>query len=245
MRIATAQFSARPGDITANVATMAAFVREAAASDARLTVFAELTVTGYELELLTASPGLWMSGPDDPRLTPVRAACRETGTAAVVNCASAGRLMTFVYGPEGSPLTTYAKRHLFEGERKLFEAGSAPGRFTLDGTRIALATCYDNHFPALAAEAVADGCGLWLASSLYGVGGGEEERSTLYPALARDFGLPVVLANHAGPAGPWTGCGRSAVWGAGGGLLAEAPAERPGLALADVPLVLSPLSPLP
>ncbi|MFJ2741157.1 carbon-nitrogen hydrolase family protein [Streptomyces sp. NPDC087440] len=236
MRLASAQFSALPGDVTANVATMAAFVREAAASGARLTVFAELAVTGYELDLLAASPELWMSGPEDPRLSPVREACRETGTVAVVNCAAQGRLVSFVYGADGSPVTTYAKRRLFEGEREVFAAGSAPGRFTLDGVRIALATCFDNHFPELAEEAAGDGCGLWLASSLYGVGGGEEERSTVYPGLARDFGLPVVLANHVGPAGAWTGCGRSAVWGAGGGLLAEAPADVPGLAVADVPV---------
>ncbi|CAM5368280.1 hydrolase [Streptomyces spiroverticillatus] len=237
MRIASAQFSALPGDVTANVATMASFVREAAASGARLTVFAELTVTGYELGLLTASPELWMSGPDDPRLTPVREACRQTGTAAVVNCASQGRLVSFVYGTDGSPVTTYAKRRLFEGEREVFEAGTAPGRFILDGVRIALATCFDNHFPELAEEAVADGCGLWLASSLYGVGGGEEERATVYPGLAKGFGFPVVLANHVGPAGAWTGCGRSAVWDADGGVLAEAPADGPGLAVADVPVI--------
>ncbi len=237
MRTATAQFSALPGDVAANVTTMSSFVREAATSGARLTVFAELAVSGYELGLLAAAPGLWMSGPDDPRLDPVRAACRETGTVAVVNCASRGRLVTFVYGADGAPLTTYAKRRLFEGEREVFAAGTAPGRCTLDGVRIALATCFDNHFPELAREAVEDGCELWLASSLYGTGSGEEERAAVHPGLARDFGLPVVLANHVGPAGAWTGCGRSAVWGAGGELLAEAPADAPGLAVADVPVL--------
>ncbi|MEW1721283.1 hypothetical protein [Streptomyces sp. NPDC093109] len=41
-------------------------------------------------------------------------------------------------------------------------------------------------------------------------------------ALAGELVTTYRKHNHAGPAGPWTGCGRSAVWAPGGGLLAEA-----------------------
>lgn len=45
----------------------------------------------------------------------------------------------------------------------------------------------------------------------------------------------VVLANHVGAAGPWTGCGGSAVWAPDGTLLAEADEHTPSIAVADVP----------
>ncbi|GAA3103811.1 hypothetical protein GCM10020254_57020 [Streptomyces goshikiensis] len=56
----------------------------------------------------------------------------------------------------------------------------------------------------------------------------------MYPGIAREQGLYVVLANHVGPAGPWTGCGRAAVWAPGGAPLAEADDRTPSVVTADV-----------
>ncbi|WP_433547816.1 carbon-nitrogen hydrolase family protein [Streptomyces sp. CA-294286] len=234
MRLAVCQFTSRPLDTAGNLATMSQCLRDAGAAGARVVVFAELAVSGYELEALAADPGLWMTGPQDARLRPVRDACRDAGAAAVVNCAAQGRLMTYVYGPDGDLLTVYAKQHLHAGEDEVFAAGGEDGRFELDGVRFALATCFDNHFPDLAARAAADNCRAYLASSLYGTGGGERELSTVYPALAQDHGLYVAVANHVGRAGPYDGCGRSAVWGPDGVLLGEAPPGTPGIACGDV-----------
>ncbi|OII62222.1 carbon-nitrogen hydrolase family protein [Streptomyces sp. CC53] len=240
MIVAAAQFSSVPGDVDGNARTMAGLVREAAG--ARVVVFPELALTGYEPELIARDPGLRLAD-GDPRLDPVREACRESGAAAVVNTAAPGRqggprpaLTSYVIGPDGATLARYDKQHLHDAERGVFEAGTGDGRFTLDGHRFALATCFDNHFPELGGRAAADGCRVYLASSLYGTGNGVLERAAVYPALARDHGLFVVLANHVGPAGPWTGCGRSAVWGTDGTLLAEADGVRPGVVSTRLPL---------
>ncbi|WP_308296210.1 carbon-nitrogen hydrolase family protein [Streptomyces sp. ISL-96] len=53
MLVAAAQFTSEPGSVDANARRMAAYVRKAAGRGARVTVFAELALTGYELELLT------------------------------------------------------------------------------------------------------------------------------------------------------------------------------------------------
>ncbi|MCQ0022594.1 carbon-nitrogen hydrolase family protein [Streptomyces somaliensis DSM 40738] len=238
MIVSAAQFTAVPGDVGANVRTVAEMVR--ASAGARVVVFAELALTGYEPGLIAADPGLWLTA-DDPRLDPVREACRAAGAAAVVNGPAPGRerghrpyLTSYVIGPDGTTLARYDKQHLYEAEREVFAAGTADGRFTLDGHRFALATCFDSHFPGLGERAAADGCRVYLASSLYGTGDGVRERAAVYPAVARRSGLYVVLANHVGAAGPWTGCGRSAVWGPDGGLLAEADPVEPGLVRAAV-----------
>ncbi|MCH0540681.1 carbon-nitrogen hydrolase family protein [Streptomyces sp. MUM 203J] len=245
MIVAAAQFSCTPGDIAANVRTMAGLVR--AADGARLVVFPELALTGYELELVAHDPGLQV-GESDPRLDAVREACRTAGAAAVVNGAAPPArsdarlpgLTSYVIGPDGSTLARYDKQHLHGAEREVFTAGEGDGRFTLDGHRFALATCFDNHFPELGGRAAEDGCAVYLASALYGTGDGVRERAETYPAIARDNGLYVVLANHVGPAGPWTGCGRSAVWGPDGMPLAEADAAAPGLVRAELPLQARP-----
>ncbi|MGW7412973.1 carbon-nitrogen hydrolase family protein [Streptomyces sp. NPDC054863] len=234
MRIAVSQLTSRPADVAGNAAALADLVREAGAAGAQIAVFPELAVPGYELASLAADPTLW-TAPDDPRLDPVRDACRAAGTAAVVNCAADGLLMSHVYGPGGELLARYAKQHLHTGEDEVFRAGTTDGRFELDGVRFALATCFDNHFPEIAERAAADNCTVYLASSLYGRGNGEREIAAVYPALAKDFGLYVALANHVGQAGPYDTCGRSAVWGPDGALLAQADGRTPGLTLADVP----------
>lgn len=235
MKIATAQLTCVPADIPANVRQMVALAGEARRHGAELVVFPELAPTGYELDALSADAGLWLN-PDDPRLD----AIRECGTATVINCAVAvagenrPAIETLVYGADGELLTAYRKQHLYEQEQNLFAAGRHDGRFELGGLRFALATCYDNHFPELTGRSAADGCQVHLASSLYGTGGGVEERARVYPGIAKESNLYVLLSNHVGPAGAWTGCGRSALWAPGGGLLAEADADTAMVVTAEI-----------
>ncbi|MGK5728501.1 carbon-nitrogen hydrolase family protein [Streptomyces sp. URMC 124] len=241
MIIAAAQFTARPCDIEANAARMAAFVTEAGERGAALVVFAELAATGYELEAITGGDGRLVMDPDDPRLSPVREACRAAGVAAVVNCpgrsAAGTTISSYVYGPDGALLTRYDKVHVTDTERAAgFAAGTAEGRFTLHGVRFGLVICYDAHFPDCAVRAAADGCEVLLAGSLYGRGGGAQERVEIFPELARAGGLHVLLANHCGPSGPYDACGLSAVWAPDGTVLAEGSATEAQLVPAELPL---------
>ncbi|MBO0656845.1 carbon-nitrogen hydrolase family protein [Streptomyces triculaminicus] len=239
MIIATAQFPTRPLGIAANVEAMASLVAEAGGRGAALVVFAELAVTGYELEAIAADPGRLTMAPDDARLAPLREACRAAGVAAVVNCAGllpdGPAISSFVYGPDGAPLTRYDKVHPTPDELAAgFAAGTADGRFALNGVSFGLAICYDAHFPDVAARAAADGCRVLLASSLYGRGPGQAERREIFPALAKDHGLHVLLANHVGPCGPYDTCGGSGVWGPDGSAVAEGPEEGAALVTAEV-----------
>ncbi|MDH2388726.1 carbon-nitrogen hydrolase family protein [Streptomyces sp. HNM0663] len=234
MKIATVQFTCVPADVSANVKQMVALIAEARVQGAELVVFPELALTGYELEAVLARRDLWVRA-DDLRLD----AIRTGGVASVVNCAAVTdgerpAIETLVFGADGELITTYRKQHLFEHEQGVFAAGQHDGRFELGGLRFALATCFDNHFTELASRGAADGCQVHLSSSLYGTGGGVEELATVYPGIAKDFDLHVVVANHVGPAGAWTGCGRSALWAPGGVLLAEADADRPMVVTAEV-----------
>ncbi|MGW0391673.1 carbon-nitrogen hydrolase family protein [Streptomyces sp. NPDC003042] len=236
MKIAAAQFTCVPADVAANTAQAAALAARAREQGAGLVVFPEFTLTGYELEALAADPSLWIDDAEDPRLDRLRAA----GTAVALNVALRAdgplpAIATLVYDADGAHVTTYAKQHLYRHERGAFAPGGTDGRFTLGGIRFSLGVCYDNHFPDLTGRAAADGCRVHLASSLYGTGDGITERATVYPGIAKEHGLYVVLANHVGPAGPWTGCGGSAVWAPGGVLLAEADHLGAAVVTVEVP----------
>ncbi|BAW09019.1 carbon-nitrogen hydrolase family protein [Nocardia seriolae] len=233
MRIAAAQLTCVPGDIAANVKQAVELARQARAEGAELVVFPELTLTGYELETVAGDPGLLVAA-DDARLEPLR----DAGIATVINGAAPGArgpaIATYVYAGAGELICTYVKQHLFEQESAVFAAGDRDGRFSLGGLRFSLATCFDNHFPDLIGRAAADGCDVHLASSLYGTGGGVRERATIYPGIARDTKMFVVLANHVGRAGTWVGCGGSAVWRPGGDLLVEGDSHSTGVVTALV-----------
>ncbi|MER6097382.1 carbon-nitrogen hydrolase family protein [Streptomyces sp. NPDC001728] len=236
MIVAATQFAPVAGDIEANARTIAGLVRAAGAEGARVVVFAELSLTGYEPSLVRDTPALVLDE-DDPRLAPVREACRATGAAAVVNGpvrtgGSRPGITTLVIGPDGSLLTRYDKQHLYGVEAEAFEPGAADGRFALDGVRFALATCYDNRFPELAERAAADGCGVYLASSVLGADNDSFER--VYPVRARDFGLYVVLGNALGANEECVGVGAAGAWGPDGERIADAGGTEPGFALAEV-----------
>ncbi|WP_426403518.1 carbon-nitrogen hydrolase family protein [Streptomyces sp. R-07] len=236
MIVAATQFAPVAGDIDANVRTIAGLVRAAGAEGARVVVFAELSLTGYEPSLIRDTPGLFLTE-DDPRLAPAREACRAVGAAAVVNGpvrtgGSGAGITTFVIGPDGSLLTRYDKQHLYGVEAEVFEPGGTDGRFTLDGVRFALATCYDNRFPGLAERAATDGCAVYLASSVLAADNDSFEE--VYPARARDFGLYVVLGNVLGPNEDGIGTGRAGAWGPDGERIADAGATEPGFVLAQV-----------
>lgn len=237
MKIAAAQLTSAPAGIPANVHRLTALAEQARDQGAELLVLPELALTGYELEALSDDPTLLLPDPDDPRLD----ALRSTGIATVLNCAvSTGgpgtrpAIGTLVHGPDGELLTTYLKQHLHEQENEVFAPGDGDGRFTYGGLRFALATCYDSHFPDLPARAAADGCQVYLASTLYGTGDGIAQRAAVYPRIAANTDLFVALANHVGPSGPWTGCGRAAIWAPGGTLLAEADDRTPMVVTAEV-----------
>ncbi|MEU5207957.1 nitrilase-related carbon-nitrogen hydrolase [Streptomyces sp. NPDC020742] len=235
MIIATAQFRPVPGDIDVNAARMASLITEAAERGAGLVVFAELALTQYDLPRIAADPDGLTVTPDDPRLAPVREACRAAGVAAVVNapgraadggiCSSSGSgsgptIASFVYGPDGALLTRYDKLHPTETEREVFAPGTTDGRFTLGGIRFALATCFDSATPDMPARAAADGCRVYLSSAFHDA----PEWMTRYGEMAREHDLQVVLSNGAGVGSPGPAYGRSGAWLPSGERVAEAAA---------------------
>ncbi|MEV7355682.1 carbon-nitrogen hydrolase family protein [Kitasatospora sp. NPDC091276] len=243
LRIATVQAQAVAGEIPTNAAQAAELIREAAAAGARLVLFAEKFLSGYEPELIRTDPLKYAVQPGDPRLAPIAEACRETGTAAIVGAAAQVgdelRVSAFVLGPDGGLVTRYDKQHLFKTERDYYRPGAAGCTLELDGWRLGLGVCYDSGFPEHARAAALDGCHAYLVGALFSVGHGHHESRTWFPARALDNTLYTVLANHIGHTGGWHTCGGSAVWAPDGRLLAEAGEDRRELVVVDLdPAVL-------
>src|SRR5687767_1042220 len=118
LTVAVAQPVCVPYDVASNAAAHAALVR---AAGARVVVFPELSLTGYELDAPVVAE-------DHPGLAPLLAACRDTGTLALAGAPVAGPHIGIlaVDGVAGTVTVAYRKLYLGSSEQRRFLPGPEP-----------------------------------------------------------------------------------------------------------------------
>ena len=217
LTVAAIQYEAVAGGIGANIPEHVRLIEDADSHGARLVIFPELSLTGYNLPLFRNADE-WLV-PGDARLSAVREICRRTGVTAVVGAAlrtadGTPRLVSLAVHPNGSEEAAF-KTHLHGGEEALFTAGPGPAILTVDGWKIALAVCFDAAHPGHSGAAAEGGADVYAVSALYTQGEGHRLGLHL-GARAMDNRMYTVLANLGGhtPLGP--SCGLSGFWGPDG-----------------------------
>ncbi|MFG1927389.1 carbon-nitrogen hydrolase family protein [Cryptosporangium sp. NPDC048952] len=213
--LAVAQPLVTSFDVAANAVAHAEAVR---AARARVVVFPEMSLTGYEF---TADP----LSPDDARLTPLIAACADTGSIALAGApvGGAGRSIGMLVVDGGGVRVGYRKQYLGGGEPAVFVPGTGPVVIEVDGWRLGLAICKDTGVEQHAADTAALGMDVYVAGVLehasdFGV---PAERAV---RIAAAHGVPVAIASFAGSSGEGfeRAAGGSGVWAADGAVLARA-----------------------
>lgn len=207
LRIAVAQPPCVSDDVEANAGTHAATVRDA---DARVVVFPELSLTGYELDAPAITAG-------DPRLAPIVEACAETRSLALVGAPVPGQEgaahigMLAVGG--GGAAVAYRKMWLGEAESERFTPGSTPVALEVDGWRLGLAICKDTGVPQHAADTAALGIDVYVAGVLESADDAaiQDERARRVATGERVW---VAIASFAGATGGGydRAAGRSSIW---------------------------------
>ncbi|MEU8301537.1 carbon-nitrogen hydrolase family protein [Micromonospora sp. NPDC048909] len=203
MRLAVAQPPCVPKDVAANAGAHAAAVR---AARARVVVFPELSLTGYELDAAVVAA-------DDPRLAPLVEACAETGTLALAGAPVPGEHIGVLAVDGGGAAVAYRKMWLGGDENRRFVAGDRPAVLEVDGWRLGLAVCKDTGVPEHAAKTAALGIDAYLAGMV------EAAQDASVPAerarrIATEHRVLVAVASFAGPTGGGYAdtAGRSGIW---------------------------------
>jgi predicted amidohydrolase len=229
LAVAVAQPPCVSYDVAANAATHAATLR---AAGARVVVFPEMSLTGYELD----APAI---AAEDERLAPIVEACAETGSLALMGApvdGGNGRSHIAMLAIDGSVAgVAYRKMWLGGAEPGQFTPGSEPAVVEVDGWRLGLAICKDTGVPQHASDTAALGIDAYVAGVLESAADTAvlDERAR---RVAADHGVWVVLASFAGSTGGGfaEAAGRSAIWSADGVVIARAGPEPGAVARATL-----------
>jgi len=227
--VAVAQPPCVAGDVAANARAHAEAVRSARA---RVVVFPELSLTGYELD----APPL---ATEDARLAPLVAACGDTGCIALAGApvqdgGDALHIAVLAVTGNGARIA-YRKMWLGGDETRRFTPGPSPAVLEVDGWRLGLAVCKDTGVAQHAADTAALGIDAYVAGAV------DEAQDVQVQAdralrTARQHHVWVATASFAGPTGGGyaltAGC--SAIWSPGGALVAQAGPHAGDLARATL-----------
>jgi predicted amidohydrolase len=231
MRIAVVQTRPVRGDVARNVAGHLELLQMAHSERAEVVVFPELSLSGYEPELARE---LALRA-EDPRLDAFQEASDASGRLLAVGAPirSAGKpcIGLVIFRPR-MPRQVYSKRYLHEDELPFFVRGEHSSGVLETSPRIALAICYELSVPEHARAAFEQGAGIYLASVAKSAGGVERAQARLSD-IAREHGVPALMANCVGPCGGFDSAGGSAVWDRQGRLLARLDDVHEGLLVLD------------
>ena len=241
--IAVAQTIPGRGDVGANLEEHLRLARVAAAAQAQVLVFPELSLTGYELDLAEALA----FSERDPRLAPLSDAATSLSLTLIAGApARVGTRLhigAFILFPDGS-VDLYTKHRLGAfpqsascdgtvppAEATYFQPGDQNPLLRLGDRLAALAVCADTGRPSHPREAAERGAKLYLASMFVIPSELERELAGLGAYAAR-CSMLVAAANYGGPSGGLAAAGRSAIWSEEGELLVQLAASGSGVAIA-------------
>jgi len=238
LRVAVAQAQPIAGDITGNVSQAVDLIKCAAERGARVILFPEKFLNGYEPDLIKSDPTRYAVSDGDVRLVPISRVCQELCITAIVGAATIEQSQVFItslcFDESGQQFSQYHKRALFSSEADIFLPGQNYCSIQINGWILGLAICYDSGFAEHARTAALNGCHAYLVSALFSQGNGYHESRIWMPARALDNTMYVMMANHVGETGGWKACGCSGIWGPYGNLLLEASTEKNEVIVVDL-----------
>jgi predicted amidohydrolase len=241
--IAAAQTIPVRANVDANVEQHIRLVHVAAEEQARVLVFPELSLTGYELDLaddLAFSDG-------DPCLAPlVEVAASSAMTLIVgapVRVGAHLHIGAFIVSPHRT-VALYTKHHLGAlsssassdgivppAEATVFQPGNRNPLIRFDGNTASVAVCADTGRPSHAQDAADRGAQFYFASMLIIPSDFDRETASLR-SYAVQHSMVVAMANYGGPSGGLASGGGSAIWSERGELLAQLEAKGAGVVVA-------------
>lgn len=222
-KLALYQGPAIGGDVEAGFIRIEQQLSAAALAGARMTVFPEVFLPGYNRPDLHSSLAQPLGGEWTTRLS---ALAKQTGCGITIGWAEEAGDKVYnaatCFDETGAQLAHYRKIQLYGPmEQASFEFGDSYTVFDLWGRKAALLICYDVEFPQHCIALAAQGVSMILVPTA-NPRGFEYVSHTLVPARAAEMRLTIAYANFCGREGDITFGGHSVIVGPDGKALATA-----------------------
>jgi predicted amidohydrolase len=216
LTIAAAQPMCRAHDVAENAVWHADVILAAAA---RVVVFPELSLTGYELDAPAVDP-------EDVRLRPVIDACATAASVALVGAPTSdgqGEYISVLAVDAGGARVAYHKVWLSDTEAERFVPGPSPVVLEVDRWRLGLAICKDTGIAEHAEATARLGMDIYVAGVLDSADDAsvQEQRAT---RIALRHRVWVAVASFAGSTGGGyeAAAAQSRIWSPAGVVVASA-----------------------
>jgi predicted amidohydrolase len=231
MKISVAQTRPIKGDVSANIETHKKLIDLAISCKADTIFFPELSITGYEPELAKELA----INQDDKGLNNFQEISNKnkiTIGLGIPTKANPGiRISMIIFQPD-IPKQVYSKQQLHPDEFPFFVNGERQVILTIGNKKVAPAICYES-LQASHSEKVNDlGAELYVASVAKSQNGVDKAMSH-YPAIAKKFSMPVLMANCVGYCDNFLSAGQSAVWTKQGNLAGQLDDSLEGILVFD------------
>jgi predicted amidohydrolase len=230
MKICVAQTRPITGDIASNIDNHKRLIDLAVSSGADTVIFPELSITGYEPELVKELA----ANPNDSRFDDFqRISDRQVIIGVGVPTKSdAGVCISLVLFQPHKARQVYSKKYLHSDEEPFFASGQSSITLLGDATNIALAICYELSVPEHAEKASKSGARVYIASAAKSASGVEKAAERLSEIASR-YSMTVLMSNCVGRCDNFESAGQSSVWNDEGLLLGQLNETDEGLLIFD------------
>jgi predicted amidohydrolase len=236
-RVAGVQMEPRLGDVEGNRARMLERLNQAADLGARLVVFPECALTGYNFD--DRAEALAVAEPfPGPSVAAFGEACARRGAAAAFGMLERDGDRLFnacaLVGP-GGPVGVYRKIHMpFMGVDRFADPGDRPLEvLEALGVRVGLHVCYDGTFPEVGRVLSLLGADLLVLPTNWPKGAEPLAEHTM-AGRAIENTVYAMAVNRIGEERGARFVGRSSIHGPGGETLARAGADAEEIIAADI-----------
>ena len=231
MRIALAQMRPLKGDIPANISKHKKLINLAISLQANAIFFPELSLTSYEPELANDLS----TDQEDSRLDDFQTISNENDIAIGLGLPTENNsginISMIIFQPD-QPRLTYSKQLLPADELPYFVIGNQQILLDIAGKKIAPAICFESLQLEHSQNAAKLGAEIYLTSVAKSQKGVDKALG-IYPQIAREHSMLVLMANCVGFCDNFESVGQSAIWTEDGMLAGQLGDENEGLLVFD------------
>jgi len=231
MKICIAQLQPNKGHIKQNIEKHIRIIRRAIQKKAKIIVFPELSLTGYEPTLARETA----VEIDDSRFKIFQEIANSHDLIIAVGIplkCKEGITISLLFFSPNTKRFSYAKQILHMDELPYFVAGNQKNSFSIENQKIAFGICYESLQTSHVEQSVQNECTLYIASVAKSEDG-MKKAMTHFHEMASRFKIPIFLSNAVGPSDNFICAGQSSAWNRDGVLLQQLDQTNEGFIIYD------------